>query len=134
MFRPGKVKEIAIFQIHCEPNTLYVISELFVGNRYALESLQNGRFSARSDVWSFGVAVWEMFTGGSEPHLSGCEDRDQSGLVAALERGIRLHPPEGCPQSVYSRLMYPCWIVPSSGRPTFTELCHAIRELNDCLF
>lgn len=61
---------------------------------YALESLRNGKFSPKSDVWSFGVTMCEMFSHGEEPNLPNLNSENVQGqvqqiLVDALQSGIR---------------------------------------------
>lgn len=61
---------------------------------YALESLRNGKFSPRSDVWSFGVTMCEMFSHGEEPNLphfpsENAQGQEQQILLDALQSGIR---------------------------------------------
>lgn len=46
---------------------------------YALESLESGKFSVRSDVWSYGVTLWEMFTKGEEPNLTSVDLLQEKG-------------------------------------------------------
>lgn len=62
-------------------------------DRYAPESLRDGKFSPRSDVWSYGVTMCEMFGHGEEPQLQiGHEDRsgqEQQVLLKAIESGAR---------------------------------------------
>ncbi|XP_012263583.2 tyrosine-protein kinase hopscotch [Athalia rosae] len=100
---------------------------------YAPESLRNGKFSTRSDVWSFGVTMYEMFGLGEEPRVPGVGEDGSSGggaeLLEALERGSRLPCPPTCPQSVYVKLMYPCWHLHSHERPDFATLCNNIQDL-----
>ncbi|KAK0071720.1 hypothetical protein PV326_000934, partial [Microctonus aethiopoides] len=105
---------------------------------YAPESLRDGRFSAKSDVWSFGVTMYETFGLGEDPKLPGVgndrdngENEEESGieLLDALERGTRLPCPPSCPQIVYVKLMHPCWQLQSNQRPDFATLCCSIREL-----
>lgn len=119
----------------------------FLYYRYAPESLRDGKFSPRSDVWSFGVTMYETFGLGKDPKLPGIgsDIRDKSAneisdseigteegsaeLLAALERGSRLPCPPTCPQQIYVKLMYPCWHLHSHKRPDFASLCRDIREL-----
>ncbi|KAJ8934141.1 hypothetical protein NQ314_013551, partial [Rhamnusium bicolor] len=60
---------------------------------YAPESLRGGKFSVRSDVWSYGVTMCEMFDYGEEPNLvnidKGIEGQHQQVLLTALEKGAR---------------------------------------------
>ncbi|GLH06136.1 Tyrosine-protein kinase Abl [Gryllus bimaculatus] len=97
---------------------------------YAPESLRDGKFSPCSDVWSYGVTLYEMFSFGDDPKLPEYTDeQDQSQLLVALERGVRLPCPPTCEQSVYARLMCPCWQADMHARPTFTQLCQEIEVL-----
>lgn len=61
--------------------------------RYAPESLRHGKFSPRSDVWSYGVTMCEMFNCGEEPKLTNVgpevEGQAQQVLLEALESGAR---------------------------------------------
>lgn len=100
---------------------------------YALESLRDGKFSPRSDVWSYGVTMCEMFSYGEEPVLpimqEKVEGQEQQILLNALESGARFPCPPVCPQSVYVRIIYPCWLVDPHTRLTFTQLCAEIIDL-----
>lgn len=107
--------------------------------RYAPESLRNGKFSKRSDVWSFGVTMYEIFSLGEDPKLPALELDRENGrglddeycfkLLNALEQGARLPCPTTCPQEVYVKLMYPCWHLESHQRPDFATLCQDIQQL-----
>ncbi|CAK9814454.1 Tyrosine-protein kinase hopscotch [Anthophora quadrimaculata] len=106
---------------------------------YAPESIRDGKFSTRSDVWSFGVTMYETFGLGEEPRLPGLDtsterlqneqEKGSTELLAALERGTRLPCPSTCPQAIYVKLMYPCWHLQSHQRPDFASLCKDIRDL-----
>ncbi|XP_037385248.1 macrophage-stimulating protein receptor isoform X2 [Talpa occidentalis] len=83
----------------------------------ALESLQTYRFTTKSDVWSFGVLLWELLTRGAPPY----PHIDHFDLTQFLVRGRRLPQPEYCPDSLY-RVMQRCWVEDPAARPTFTVL------------
>lgn len=95
--------------------------------RYALESIKYGKFSTKSDVWSFGVTLWEMFSYGEEPIIPGVKDDD---LLFNLEKGVRLGCPGTCPVDIY-HFMLSCWQSDSHGRPTFTNIREQIDELKE---
>lgn len=84
---------------------------------YAPESYNFGTFSHASDVWSFGVTLWEMFSFGMQPYgeLRGAE------VIQLVERGERLSQPPQCPDEVY-KIMKRCWEYFPKDRPTFNEL------------
>lgn len=95
--------------------------------RYAPESLKYGKFSHKSDVWSYGVTLWEMFSYGEHPTYPG--GVTDSNLIYELERGIRLQiPAADTPAEVYA-LMMTCWRAESAERPSFTELKQSFESM-----
>ncbi|XP_049955937.1 tyrosine-protein kinase Shark isoform X2 [Schistocerca serialis cubense] len=84
---------------------------------YAPESCKYATFSHASDVWSFGVTLWEMFSFGMQPYgeLKGTE------VIELIERGERLSQTPHCPDEVY-KIMKRCWEYNPKDRPTFNEL------------
>lgn len=90
----------------------------------APESLRVGSFSHSSDVWMFGVTLWEMFTFCEEPWF-GLSGRQ---ILFRVEReGERLEKPADCPQELYV-VMRKCWAVNPPDRPNFTQLCTLVAE------
>lgn len=83
----------------------------------ALESLQTYRFTTKSDVWSYGVLLWELLTRGAPPY----PHIDPFDLTHFLAQGRRLPQPEYCPDSLYT-VMQHCWAADPMARPTFGEL------------
>ncbi|XP_036007422.1 receptor tyrosine-protein kinase erbB-3a isoform X3 [Fundulus heteroclitus] len=83
----------------------------------ALESILFRRYSHQSDVWSYGVTVWEMMSHGTEPYST---MRPQE-VPDLLEKGERLSQPQICTIDVYM-VMVKCWMIDENVRPTFKEL------------
>lgn len=83
----------------------------------AIECIRNRVFSSKSDVWSYGVTLWEMFTFGEKPF----PDIKAFNILEHLEKGQRLNQPLICSIDVYTILIQ-CWLVDPDARPSFTEL------------
>ncbi|XP_036725276.1 macrophage-stimulating protein receptor isoform X3 [Balaenoptera musculus] len=90
----------------------------------ALESLQTYRFTTKSDVWSFGVLLWELLTRGAPPY----PHIDPFDLMHFLAQGRRLPQPEYCPDSLYA-VMQHCWAADPAARPTFGALAGDVECL-----
>ncbi|XP_061569236.1 melanoma receptor tyrosine-protein kinase-like [Cololabis saira] len=83
----------------------------------ALESILQWTYTHQSDVWSYGVTVWELMTFGSKPY----NGIPASEIAAVLESGERLPQPPICTIEVYM-IMVKCWMIDPSSRPRFREL------------
>ncbi|XP_063151318.1 tyrosine-protein kinase SYK isoform X1 [Candoia aspera] len=81
---------------------------------YAPECMNFFKFSSKSDVWSFGVLMWETFSYGQKPYkgMKGSE------VAQMIERGERMESPPGCPSEIYG-LMKLCWTYNADNRPSF---------------
>ncbi|XP_043466888.1 serine/threonine-protein kinase par-1 [Leptopilina heterotoma] len=91
----------------------------------APESLKARQFSHASDVWMFGVTLWEMLTFGEEPWvgLNGSE------ILRKIDReGERLYEPEASPPSMY-QLMLRCWARDPLERPSFASLRESLTGM-----
>nr|KAG5713347.1 hypothetical protein BaRGS_024895 [Batillaria attramentaria] len=90
----------------------------------ALECIQHRIFTHKSDVWSFGVTAWELFTYGQKPY-DNIRARDVPGL---LEKGERLPQPSICTIDVYM-IMIKCWMLDAESRPSFKELAEEFAKM-----
>ncbi|GFQ65365.1 tyrosine-protein kinase Abl [Trichonephila clavata] len=88
----------------------------------APEGLAYNKFSTKSDVWAFGILLWEIATYGMSPY-PGVELTD---VYHMLESGYRMECPAGCPARIYE-LMKECWLWEPNERPTFKDI-HDILE------
>ncbi|CAH8604877.1 unnamed protein product [Schistosoma guineensis] len=91
---------------------------------YAPECIYYFRFDSKSDVWSYGITLWEVYSYGERPY------RDMKGaqILAMLDQGLRLSRPSRCPESIYS-VMQQCWNFEGVHRPTFAELVLTISRI-----
>ncbi|XP_035693847.1 proto-oncogene tyrosine-protein kinase receptor Ret-like [Branchiostoma floridae] len=81
-----------------------------------LESIETGEYTCQSDVWSFGVLLWEIATLGKDPCYGDKIHPNVPELAAILAQGIRLPRPPGCPEGLYG-LMRACWRRNPAERP-----------------
>ncbi|XP_073423983.1 tyrosine-protein kinase ITK/TSK [Dendrobates tinctorius] len=89
----------------------------------APEVFRYGRYSSKSDVWSYGVLVWEVFSEGKTPfeHLSNAD------AVEEISNGLRLFKPKMASEKFY-QFMNSCWQENPEHRPSF---CHLMKEITD---
>ncbi|XP_043254467.1 proto-oncogene tyrosine-protein kinase receptor Ret isoform X1 [Colletes gigas] len=93
----------------------------------APESLADHVYTSKSDVWSFGVLLWELVTLGASPYPG----VDVHNLYNLLKAGYRMERPPNCSQHLY-KLMVSCWHQEPGMRPSFKELTsHWERMLED---
>lgn len=88
------------------------------------EAFLDGIFTSKTDVWSFGVLLWEVFSLGLMPY-TGLPNRDVMQLVTG---GGRLDAPTGCPNAIY-KIMADCWNPTPELRPPFSNL---LERLSTC--
>lgn len=89
---------------------------------YAPECINFRKFSSRSDVWSYGVTMWEALSYGQKPYkkMKGPE------VMAFIEQGKRMECPSECPPELYE-LMSDCWIYKWEDRPDFLTVEQRMR-------
>ncbi|GIY68379.1 hypothetical protein CDAR_586171 [Caerostris darwini] len=88
----------------------------------APESLEKGTYSTKTDVWSFGVVLWELMTRGVSPY----PDVDNWDIIHYLKSGRRMPQPSYCPDLLYE-VMLSCWEEDAKSRPTFVQLEERVR-------
>ncbi|XP_055717303.1 tyrosine-protein kinase ZAP-70-like isoform X2 [Salvelinus fontinalis] len=89
---------------------------------YAPECMNFHKFSSKSDVWSFGVTMWEAFSFGGKPYkkMKGPE------VISFIASGSRMECPSGCPDKMYA-LMKDCWTYKHEDRPGFVKVEERMR-------
>ncbi|XP_004564630.1 tyrosine-protein kinase SYK [Maylandia zebra] len=90
---------------------------------YAPECINYFKFSSKSDVWSFGVLMWEAYSYGQKPY-KGMKGND---VLQMIESGKRMDSPEKCPLEMYE-LMKTCWTYKANERPGFNVVEPRLRD------
>ncbi|XP_074031673.1 tyrosine-protein kinase transmembrane receptor Ror isoform X2 [Leptinotarsa decemlineata] len=86
------------------------------------ESILYGKFTTESDVWSYGVVLWEIYSYGLQPYY-GYNNQE----VISMIRSRKLLPcPDACPSYCYA-LMVECWAEQANRRPNFSEISHRLK-------
>ncbi|XP_040915271.1 tyrosine-protein kinase JAK2a [Toxotes jaculatrix] len=108
---------------------------------YAPESLTESKFSVASDVWSFGVVLYELFTYSDKNYSPPAVFMEKMGnekqgqmivyhLIDLLKQGYRLPAPDNCPKEIH-KIMTECWNSDPRLRPTFKTLTHSVETVRD---
>ncbi|KFR15509.1 Cytoplasmic tyrosine-protein kinase BMX, partial [Opisthocomus hoazin] len=105
--------------------TRYVLDDLYVsslGTKFpvkwsAPEVFHYTKFSSKSDVWAFGILMWEVFTLGKQPY----ELYDNTQVIEKVSQGYRLYRPQLVSDIIY-QMMYNCWHELPEKRPAFYQL------------
>ncbi|XP_076813953.1 tyrosine-protein kinase receptor Tie-1-like [Clavelina lepadiformis] len=92
----------------------------------AIESLNYNVYTNKSDVWSFGILLWEIVSLGGTPYCGmSCAE-----LYEKLPTGYRMEKPINCDDEMYT-LMFQCWKDRPYDRPSFSQLCVALERMSD---
>ncbi|XP_046452287.1 tyrosine-protein kinase RYK-like isoform X2 [Daphnia pulex] len=94
----------------------------------AMESLTRRDFSTASDIWSFGVVLWEVTTLAQQPYV----EIDPFEVGRVLRDGYRLTQPVNCPDELYAIMAY-CWSSSKSDRPTAPQLYRELHQFHQTL-
>lgn len=87
------------------------------------EAVKWGRFTTDSDIWAFGVVLWEIFSYGRQPHYGHTNEE----VIKFLDEGILLQRPEECPSIVY-HVMLQCWKLDPKERLAFQRIHKYLTE------
>ncbi|RUS85750.1 hypothetical protein EGW08_006464, partial [Elysia chlorotica] len=90
----------------------------------APESLYGQVYTTKSDIWSYGIVLWETVTLGASPYPGIPAER----LFPLLTTGYRMDRPEECPDELYA-IMQKCWKSEPEQRPTFAELVRFLENI-----
>uniref|UniRef100_A0A667X8Y9 receptor protein-tyrosine kinase n=1 Tax=Myripristis murdjan TaxID=586833 RepID=A0A667X8Y9_9TELE len=90
----------------------------------APEAIAFRKFTSASDVWSYGIVMWEVMSFGERPYW----DMSNQDVINAIEQDYRLPPPPDCPTHLH-QLMLDCWQKERSARPRFSEIVSALDKL-----
>ncbi|KAK2860917.1 hypothetical protein Q7C36_005083 [Tachysurus vachellii] len=90
----------------------------------APEAIAFRKFTTASDVWSYGIVMWEVMSFGERPYW----DMSNQDVMNAVEQDYRLPPPMDCP-AVLHQLMLECWLKERSARPRFAHIVSTLDKL-----
>ncbi|XP_013861652.1 ephrin type-A receptor 2a [Austrofundulus limnaeus] len=90
----------------------------------APEAIAYRKFTSASDVWSFGIVMWEVMAFGERPYW----DMSNHEVMKAINEGFRLPAPMDCPSAIY-QLMLQCWQHDRSKRPRFSDIVNILDKL-----
>ncbi|XP_048845056.1 ephrin type-B receptor 3-like isoform X2 [Brienomyrus brachyistius] len=90
----------------------------------APEAIAYRKFTSASDVWSYGIVMWEVMSYGERPYW----DMSNQDVINAVEQDYRLPPPMDCPTALH-QLMLDCWLKERNLRPKFSQIVNTLDKL-----
>lgn len=121
------VAKVADFGLSKNDDTYVKTSRSKVPVRWlALESIYSNIYTIQSDVWSFGVLLWEITTFGGTPY----HGMDTQQFCALLKQGYRLCRPRHADMALYTMMLH-CWQEEPSARPEFSDLKLRLQNMVD---
>ncbi|XP_036410896.1 ephrin type-B receptor 3-like isoform X3 [Megalops cyprinoides] len=90
----------------------------------APEAIAYRKFTSASDVWSYGIVMWEVMSYGERPYW----DMSNQDVINAVEQDYRLPPPMDCPTALH-QLMLDCWVKERNLRPKFPQIVNTLDKL-----
>uniref|UniRef100_A0A8C1I3M0 receptor protein-tyrosine kinase n=1 Tax=Cyprinus carpio carpio TaxID=630221 RepID=A0A8C1I3M0_CYPCA len=90
----------------------------------APEAIAYRKFTSASDVWSYGIVLWEVMSYGERPYW----EMSNQDVIKAVDEGYRLPPPMECPATLY-QLMLDCWQKDRNNRPKFEQIVSILDKL-----
>nr|XP_018668009.1 ephrin type-A receptor 5-like isoform X2 [Ciona intestinalis] len=90
----------------------------------APESILFRQFTSASDVWSYGIVMWEVMSYGEKPYW----DMSNKQVMESIQKGMRLPSPMNCPKPLHD-LMLECWFAEVKDRPSFLQIFQKLNRL-----
>ncbi|KAK7099740.1 tyrosine-protein kinase SYK-like [Littorina saxatilis] len=122
----AKISDFGMSKTLARENSYYVAQQAgkWPLKWYAPESIHYWKFDSKSDVWSFGITLWEAASYGAKPyHRMKCQE-----VIDFIQKGNRLQKPIGCSDEVYNSMLQ-CWTENRDRRPTFKKLVPIMKNL-----
>ncbi|XP_059837371.1 ephrin type-A receptor 7 isoform X1 [Hypanus sabinus] len=121
-----KVSDFGLSRIvEDDPEAVYTTTGGKIPVRWtAPEAIQYRKFTSASDVWSYGIVMWEVMSYGERPYW----DMSNQDVIKAIEEGYRLPAPMDCPPGLH-QLMLDCWQQERSERPKFDQIVGILDKM-----
>ncbi|XP_023665956.1 ephrin type-A receptor 7 isoform X2 [Paramormyrops kingsleyae] len=108
-----------------DPEAVYTTTGGKIPVRWtATEAIQYRKFTSASDVWSYGIVMWEVMSYGERPYW----DMSNQDVIKAIEEGYRLPAPMDCPPGLH-QLMLDCWQKDRNERPKFDQIVGILDKM-----
>ncbi|XP_056437835.1 ephrin type-A receptor 7 [Gadus chalcogrammus] len=108
-----------------DPEAVYTTTGGKIPIRWtASEAIQYRKFTSASDVWSYGIVMWEVMSYGERPYW----DMSNQDVIKAIEEGYRLPAPMDCPPGLH-QLMLDCWQKERAERPKFEQIVGLLDKM-----